>query len=159
MTIKKLNSTEVPVIDNIINQAARVYQHVIPDDCYHEPYMSRDELTAEMAGMAFYGWDEGGQIVAIMGSQTVKDVTLVRHAYVLPAYQRRGIATKLLDHVKHMTKTRRLLVGTWADAYWAVSFYQKHGFEIMPGKDRLLAEYWTVPRRQLEVSVVLGIQM
>ena len=94
-----------------------------------------------------------------MGFQIVKGVTLVRHAYVLSDYQRMGIGTELLNHVKLLTKTKELLVGTWAAAHWATSFYQKHGFEIMPDKDRLLTEYWSIPRRQLEASVVLGIQL
>jgi ribosomal protein S18 acetylase RimI-like enzyme len=77
----------------------------------------------------------------------------------LPDYQRKGIGTKLLDHVKQVTKTRYLLVGTWADAAWAVRFYRKHGFQLMPEKDELLREYWTVPQRQIETSVVLGIEL
>ena len=86
------------------------------------------------------------------------DVTLVRHAYVLPEYQKKGIGTSLLNHVKQMTKTKRLLVGTWADAVWAIQFYQKHGFKLMPEKDKLLRRYRDIPQRQIETSVVLGIE-
>lgn len=109
--------------------------------------------------MIFFGWHGEGKIIGIIGFQKVKDVTLVRHAYVLPEYQRKGIGTKLLSHVKQMTKTRYLLVGTWADAVWAIQFYQKHGFQLMPEKDELLRKYWNVPQRQIETSVVLGIEI
>lgn len=156
--IKKLSSSDIGKIYEVINEAARAYQNVIPDDCYHEPYMSVEELRSEMGGVTFFGWDDGGYILGVIGCQCVKDVTLVRHAYVLPDSQRRGIGTKLLDHVKQTAKTKHLLVGTWADAIWAIQFYQKHGFKLMPNKDDLLREFWNVPQRQIETSVVLGIE-
>jgi GNAT superfamily N-acetyltransferase len=143
----------------IINEAAKAYRGVIPADCYHQPYMPRAELTREMAEMTFFGWEEGGELVGIMGFQPVKDVTLIRHAYVLPQWQRRGIAGRLIDNMKGLCKTPRLLVGTWADACWAVSLYVKHGFRLLPDKDKLLETYWHIPRRQIETSVVLGMEM
>jgi GNAT superfamily N-acetyltransferase len=157
--IRELSSKDARTIYEVINKAARAYQGVIPGDCYHDPYMPKEELRHEMARMTFFGWDEGHRIVGVVGFQLVKEVTLVRHAYVLPNYQGRGIGTKLLDHVKQMTKTGYLLVGTWADATWAITFYQRSGFRLMPNKDELLAKYWEVPRRQVETSVVLGIQI
>jgi GNAT superfamily N-acetyltransferase len=157
--IKKLSSKDANIICEVINKAARAYRGIIPEDCYHEPYMSEQELRREIAGMTFYGWGQGGKTVSVIGFQPVKDVTLVRHAYVLPDYQRKGIGTKLLNHVKQMTKTKHLLVGTWADAIWAIQFYQRHGFVLMPEKDKLLRKYWNVPQRQIETSVVLGIEM
>jgi GNAT superfamily N-acetyltransferase len=157
--IKKLSSNDSSIIYDVINKAARAYQGFIPEDCYHEPYMSEQELRREVASMTFFGWDEGNKTVGVIGFQPVKDVTLVRHAYVLPDCQRRGIGTKLLNHVKQMTKTKDLLVGTWAGAVWAIQFYQKHGFRLMPEKDELLRKYWNVPQRQIETSVVLGIEM
>jgi len=157
--IKKLSSRDTPIIYEVINKAARAYRGIIPEDCYHEPYMSEQELRREVASMTFFSWYQEGKTVAVIGFQPVRDVTLVRHAYVLPEYQRKGIGTKLLNHVKQMTKTKRLLVGTWADAIWAIQFYQKHGFELVPEKDELLRKYWNVPRRQIETSVVLGIEM
>ena len=156
--IRELSTKDMGEIYEVINKAAQVYQGVIPDDRYHAPYMSAEELLREMGNMAFFGWDEGGTIVGVMGLQRVKDVTLVRHAYVLPDYQRKGIGTKLVNHLKQITKTERLLVGTWADAIWAIQFYQKHGFRLMPDKDELLKEFWDVPQRQIETSVVLGIK-
>jgi N-acetylglutamate synthase-like GNAT family acetyltransferase len=157
--IRKLSLEDIDVIYEIINQAARAYQGVIPDDCYHEPYMSMDELRREMAKMTFFGWEEEGKLVGVMALQPVKDVALIRHAYVLPNYQRKGIGSKLLGYLRLMANTKELLVGTWADATWAVGFYQKHGFKLMPNKDKLLRKYWDIPERQIETSVVLGTQM
>jgi GNAT superfamily N-acetyltransferase len=157
--IKKLSSKDTNIIYEVINKAAGVYRGVIPEDCYHEPYMSKQELHREIASMTFYGWGQGGKTVGVIGFQPVKDVTLVRHAYVLPEYQRKGIGTKLLNHVKQMAKTKHLLVGTWVDAIWAIQFYQRHGFVLMPEKDELLRKYWNIPQRQIETSVVLGIEM
>lgn len=156
--IKKLSSEDRQIIYEVINKAARAYRGVIPEDCYHEPCMSEPELRREMAGMTFFGWHKDGKIVGVIGFQNVKDVTLVRHAYVLPDYQRKGIGTKLLNHLKQMTKTDRLLVGTWADATWAIELYQKHGFKLMPNKNELLRKYWDISQRQIETSVVMGIE-
>ncbi len=143
----------------IINEAAKAYQGVIPADCYHQPYMPRDELEREIAEMTFFGWEEKGELVGVMGFQPIKDVTLIRHAYVLPRWQRQGIASHLIDNMKRLTKTSRLLVGTWADAYWAIALYEKHCFRLMPDKDELLKTYWKIPQRQIETSVVLGMEM
>lgn len=143
----------------IVNEAAVAYKGHIPDDCYAEPYMSWAELVEEMASMTFYGWEEGGALLGVMGYQPVQDVTLVRHAYVLPDHQGRGIGSALLAHTERLTPTRRLLVGTWADATWAVGFYQRRGFRLLPDKDNLLRRYWTVSERQREVSVVLGKEL
>jgi GNAT superfamily N-acetyltransferase len=157
--IRKLTDEDTDAIYNLINLAARAYQGVIPDDCYHEPYMPEKELQKEMSSMTFFGWEEERRLVGVMGFQPVKRVTLIRHAYVLPEYQRKGIGTRLLDHLKQMTMTKRLLVGTWADAMWAIDFYQKQGFKLMPDKDELLMRYWDIPQRQIETSIVLGIQL
>lgn len=143
----------------IINDAARAYKGVIPPDRYHEPYMPMEELEQEMKRLAFYGWEEEGRLVGVMGIESVRDVTLIRHAYVLTPWQKKGIGSRLLEHLKSSTKTPRLLVGTWADARWAIQFYQKHGFSLLPNKDELLLSYWDVPQRQRETSVVLGITL
>jgi GNAT superfamily N-acetyltransferase len=143
----------------IINEAARAYDGAIPADCYHQPYMPMEELEREMKRVAFYGWVINKELVGVMGMEPIKDVTLIRHAYVLPEYQNKGIGRRLLDHLKSRTTTPRLLVGTWAAAHWAIDFYQKHGFRLMPDKDNLLREYWDVPKRQIETSVVMGIKI
>ncbi len=156
--IRELTEIDKASIYQVVNAAARAYKGVIPADRYHEPYMPEEELCGEMERMTFFGWESGTKIVGVIGYQPVEDVTLIRHAYVLPACQKKGIGTKLLQHVKKLTKTRRLLVGTWADANWAVAFYTKQGFEIMPDKNGLLRKYWNIPKRQIETSVVLGIE-
>jgi GNAT superfamily N-acetyltransferase len=143
----------------ITNEAAKAYQGVIPADCYHEPYMPIDELKRELAEMTFFGWEERGELVGVIGLQPIKEVTLIRHTYVLPQCQRRGIASCLIDNMKRLCKTPRLLVGTWSDAYWAIALYQKHGFRLMPNKDELLKTYWKITQRQIETSVVLGMEI
>jgi len=143
----------------IINEAARAYDGFIPDDCYHQPYMPKEELEEEMKRVIFYGWEASGELVGIMGIEPIKDVTLIRHAYVLSKWQKQGIGKKLLSHLKDLITTPRLLVGTWAAAQWAIAFYQKHGFSLLPDKDKLLADYWDIPQRQIETSVVMGIEI
>lgn len=157
--IRKLSNTDTDAVYEIINRAARAYQGAIPDDCYHEPYMPKEEMQREMSSMTFFGWEEQRRLVGVMGFQPVKDVTLIRHAYVLPDHQRKGIGTILLDQLKQMAMTKQLLVGTWADATWAINFYQKQDFKLMPDKDELLMRYWDIPQRQIETSVVLGIDL
>jgi len=157
--IRELSFIDIDCIYDIINSAARAYRGVIPSDCYHEPYMPKEELQREMYSMTFFGWEERRRLVGVMAFQPVKDVTLIRHAYVLPDRQGKGIGTRLLDHLRQMTRTRQLLVGTWADATWAIEFYQKQGFNLMPDKDGLLMRYWNIPQRQIETSIVLGIEL
>lgn len=120
--------------------------------------MPRAELRAEIAaGVAFWGLERAGRLVGVMGLQPVRDVTLVRHAYVAPACQRQGVGSRLLTCLRALTTTP-VLVGTWAAATWAVAFYEKHGFARVPAaeKTRLLHAYWAIPERQVETSVVLA---
>ena len=109
--------------------------------------------------MTFFGWEINGELVGIMGFEPIKDVTLIRHAYVLPQWQKQGIGTKLLNYLEGLVTTSRLLVGTWADAHWAVDFYKRRGFSLLPNKDELLKTYWDIHQRQIETSVVLGIDI
>jgi GNAT superfamily N-acetyltransferase len=142
----------------IINAAAEAYRDVIPADRWHDPYMPADELDSEIAaGVTFWGYEDGGQLLGVMGIQPVRDVTLIRHAYVAPGTQRRGIGGALLERLVRPDE-RPMLVGTWADAEWAISFYRRHGFELVSPeeKTRLLQAYWTIPERQIETSVVLA---
>jgi N-acetylglutamate synthase-like GNAT family acetyltransferase len=143
----------------IINEAAKAYDGVIAADCYHQPYMLMAELERAMKRVAFYGWEADNELVGVMGMEPIKDVTLIRHAYVLPEYQNKGIGRRLLDHLKSLTTTPSLLVGTWAAAHWATDFYRKHGFRLLPDKDKLLKKYWDIPERQIETSVVMGIEI
>ncbi len=157
-SIRTCRDDECTAIVEIINAAAEAYRGVIPDDCWRDPYMPLSELESEIAdGVAFWGDVADGALVGVMGIQPVRDVDLIRHAYVLPACQRRGIGGALLKHLKGLS-TRRMLVGTWAAAGWAIRFYQRHGFERVPPerKTPLLKTYWSVPERQIETSVVLA---
>jgi GNAT superfamily N-acetyltransferase len=157
--IRQCQPQDTERIYSIINEAARAYEGAIPADCYPQPYMPMSELEAELKRVTFFGWEVDGELVGVMGLEPIKDTTLIRHAYVLPRWQRQGISTRLLEHVKKLVKTHRLLVGTWADATWAIDFYKKHGFELMPDKDELLKRYWDIPQRQIETSVVLGVEV
>ncbi|MBI4539128.1 MAG: GNAT family N-acetyltransferase [Gemmatimonadetes bacterium] len=142
----------------VINDAACAYRPVIPADRWKEPYMPEEELRDEIAdGVAFWGWYENNGLVAVMGIQHVRDVTLIRHAYVRTDRQRRGIGSRLLERLRSQTR-RPVLIGTWAAATWAIRFYEKHGFRVLPPelKDALLRTYWQVPERQIETSVVLA---
>ena len=131
---------------------------MIRDDRWKEPYMPADELREEIkSGVTFYGWVEGGNVLGVMGIQLVKNATLIRHSYVLTDHQKKGIGGKMLEHLKRLAETPEILVGAWENAAWAISFYQKRGFQLVSRreKDRLLREYWSIPERQIETSVVL----
>jgi GNAT superfamily N-acetyltransferase len=156
--IRMCRESEIPALFRIINDAAQVYKGVIPEDRWHEPYMSLQELRQEIEdGVLFLGLEQEGALLGIMGIQDRGEVTLIRHAYVRPGVQRSGVGRKLLRHLEGMTD-KPILLGTWADASWAISFYEKNGYTLITGeeKDRLLRKYWTIPERQAETSVVLG---
>jgi len=157
--IRPCDERDLDDIYAIINEAARAYEGVIPTDRYHQPYMPMAELRREAARMAFYGWEEDGRLTGVIGYEPVKDVTLVRHCYVLSGHQRQGVGSALVRHVMARTRTPRLLVGTWADADWSLRFYEKHGFRLLPDGDALLRTYWHIPARQRVTSVVLGTEV
>jgi len=142
----------------IVNAAAEAYRGVIPADRWHEPYMSRDELDGEVgAGVRLWCCEAEGDLLGMMGIESVGDVDLIRHAYVTPASQGRGVGSALLEQLAGSSE-RRILVGTWAAAGWAIRFYRRHGFEPV-SRERsaeLLRAYWTIPERQIETSVVLA---
>ncbi len=141
----------------IINDGAQAYKGIIPADRWTEPYMSREKLRHEIdQGVVFWGCDEAGDLAAVMGLQEVGDVTLIRHAYVRTASRRRGLGGQLLNSLREMAD-RPVLVGTWADASWAIQFYERHGFRSVSPEEKnlLLKKYWIIPERQIETSVVL----
>ena len=147
-------------IFQIINDAAEAYRGIIPVDRWHEPYMPREELQAEVsAGVAFLGYEKDSELAGVMGAQDVQDVTLIRHAYVRTAQRGQGIGGELLGRIMDQA-TKPVLIGTWADAVWAVRFYENHGFKVVSTqeKETLLRKYWNVPDRQIETSVVLADQ-
>ena len=145
-------------IFEIVNDAAQAYKGVIPDDRWHEPYMTQDHLRHELeSGVVFWGYEENGELLGIMGIQDAQDVTLIRHAYVRTKHHSKGIGGKLISHLKTLAR-RPTLVGTWRAATWAVRFYEQHGFKLVSHeeKERLLRKYWRIPERQTETSVVLA---
>lgn len=155
--IRRCRDDERDAILEIVNAAAEAYRGVIPADRWHEPYMPAAELDAEIAaGVEFWGYEDGG-LAGVMGVQDVGDVDLIRHAYVRPGIQGKGIGGALLAHLLALREGRGILVGTWAAAEWAIRFYERHGFaRVTPEeKTRLLRTYWTIPERQVETSVVL----
>jgi GNAT superfamily N-acetyltransferase len=156
-SIRKARDGESAAMLAIVNAAAQAYRGVIPADRWREPYMAQHELDEGIAdGVAFWVAEEAS-LLGIMGIQDRGNVALVRHAYVAPAAQRRGVGTRLLRHVLGLT-SKPVLIGTWADASWAIEFYRKNGFTLLPDaeKDELLRRYWSIPARQAETSVVLA---
>jgi GNAT superfamily N-acetyltransferase len=156
--IRPCRDDERDEILTIVNAAAEAYRGVIPADRWHEPYMPVEELEEEIAsGVAFWGYEADEALIGVMGIQPVGDVDLIRHAYVLPGSQGRGVGGALIEHLMR-SATRRVLVGTWTAAEWAIRFYRRHGFEPV-GPERtaaLLKRYWSIPDRQIETSVVLA---
>jgi N-acetylglutamate synthase-like GNAT family acetyltransferase len=156
--IRRCDDRDFDLIWTIINDGAQAYKGTIPADRWTEPYMSREKLRHEIDdGVVFWGCEEAGDLAGVMGIQDVQDVTLIRHAYVRTGNQKQGIGGQLLFHLRGLTGGP-VLIGTWADAAWAIRFYEKHGFQMVSPreKDRLLKKYWTIPERQIETSVVLA---
>lgn len=154
------NESDFEDIYTIINDAAIAYKGIIPDDRWHDPYMPESELRDQIDdGVQFWCYREDDRITGVMGIQDKEDVTLIRHAYVRTTARNKGIGRKLLNHLRELT-SKPILIGTWADAIWAINFYQKHGFSVVSHeeKERLLRKYWTIPLRQIETSVVLTNQ-
>jgi len=155
--IRQCRDDETSAILAIVNAAAEAYRDVIPADRWHDPYMSAEQLQRDVAvGVDFWGYELDGALIGVMGIQPVRDVDLIRHAYVKPGNQRLGVGAALITHLRSLS-TRRLLVGTWADATWAIRFYQREGFVLVPPSRTamLLKSYWDIPERQIETSVVL----
>ena len=159
--IRRCDERDFNQIFEIVNDGARAYKGIIPEDRWTDPYMSEHQLRHEIdEGVVFWGYEEGEMLEGVMGLQQVQDVTLIRHAYVRTNCQRRGIGAHLLSHLQQLAPGP-VLIGTWADAVWAIRFYEKNGFQIvsLEQKDRLLRRYWSVPERQMETSVVLADAM
>jgi GNAT superfamily N-acetyltransferase len=159
--ISKLTISDFQAILTVVNNAAIAYEGKIPRDRWKEPYMTVQELKEEIqSGVQFYGWIENNVLIAVMGIQRVNDVTLIRHAYVLKSYQRKGYGEKLLKHLLGLSETSKIYVGTWKAATWALKFYQRNEFKLVSTeeKNKLLKKYWNIPERQVETSVVLELK-
>jgi GNAT superfamily N-acetyltransferase len=158
MRVREVRPEERGALLAIVNAAAQAYRGVIPADRWHEPYMALEELEAEIAaGVVFWGAQDDGRLLGVMGIQDKGEVALVRHAYVAPGAQRKGVGRRLLRHVQGLAR-KPVLVGTWAAASWAIEFYRRNGFRLVAQeeKDALLRKYWSIPARQIETSVVLA---
>jgi GNAT superfamily N-acetyltransferase len=158
LNIQQCAADDFEAIFEIINDAAQAYKGIIPEDRWHEPYMSRAQLAHEISeGVRFWGMTLGSELVGVMGIQDKGDVCLIRHAYVRTAQRQAGIGTALLKHLRAMA-TKPILIGTWADASWAIHFYMKNGFRVLSKEETrsLLHTYWSIPERQVETSVVLA---
>jgi GNAT superfamily N-acetyltransferase len=156
--IRRCSEHELPEVFEIVNDAASAYRGVIPADRWHEPYMPMSELEEQVrAGVEFWGYEEDGRLLGVMGIQPVDDVELIRHAYVRTSSRNRGIGSELIRFLCAQAEWP-LLVGTWQAASWAIRFYEKHGFRLVTSeeKNRLLRRYWEIPERQVETSVVLA---
>ena len=156
--ISEYKKTDTSKIIYIINDASLRYKGLIPNDCWHEPYMSKQELIDEFNdGVRMYGYHNNNGLIGVIGIQEVKDVILIRHAYTLTSYQNKGTGSALLEYLLKKNHNSRLLVGTWKSATWAIRFYEKFGF-IPHGKEQstlLLKKYWKISSKQIKNSVVL----
>ena len=142
----------------VINDAAVRYKGIIPDNCWHEPYMSEQELVDEFTdGVRMFGYNHNNKLIGVIGIQEIKDVILIRHAYTLTSYQGKGIGSALLKYLLKRNQNSRLLVGTWQNARWAIRFYEKFDFILHAKKQatQLLKKYWKIPLKQIKNSVVL----
>jgi N-acetylglutamate synthase-like GNAT family acetyltransferase len=158
LEVRQSRAADLPAILAVINAAAQAYRGVIPADRWHEPYMPEDELASEIAaGVQFSVVEDGERLLGAMGIQDKGEVALIRHAYIAPAAQRKGAGTKLLQHLEAQV-AKPILIGTWAAATWAIDFYVRNGFTLVSHqeKEQLLRRYWSIPRRQIETSVVLA---
>ena len=156
--INEYIKSDASKILHVINEASLRYKGIIPDDCWREPYMSKQELIDEFSdGVRMYGYRRDNKLIGVIGIQEIKDVVLIRHAYTLTPYQGKGTASALLEYLLKKNQNSRLLVGTWRNATWAIRFYEKFGF-ILHAKEQstlLLKKYWKISSKQIKNSVVL----
>jgi GNAT superfamily N-acetyltransferase len=156
--IRGCRDDEIGTVLGIINDAARAYLGAVPADCWHDPYMTASAIASEQAdGVVFTGYEANGELIGVMGVQAVANVHLIRHAYVRTAHQGSGVGTALIEHLC-AGLGGEILIGTWAAATWAISFYERQGFKLVSesAKSLLLRTYWSIPPRQAQVSVVLA---
>ena len=157
--IREMEEGDVAEALRVINEAAKAYREVLPSHVYREPQMTAEEFMRERRRIRFFVAEVEGEIIGVIGYEYVGDVALVRHAYVKPQYQRRGVGTALLNHVEEIVvsegKVDTLIVGTYRDAYWAIAFYSKHGYRLAADSDPILRKYYDIPDIQRENSVAL----
>ena len=160
--ISEYTKSDTSKILHVINDASSRYKGIIPDNCWHEPYMSKQELVDEFIhGVRMFGYNRNNKLIGVIGIQKIKDVILIRHAYTLTSYQGKGIGSALLKYLLKRNQNSRLLVGTWQNARWAIRFYEKFDFILHAKKQatQLLKKYWKIPLKQIKNSVVLERQL
>jgi ribosomal protein S18 acetylase RimI-like enzyme len=158
MKIRKCTDDDTPLIYEIINESAKAYKPVLPQHVYHEPQMSMKELLSEMKRIKFYAAVENDDIVGVMGYEFIKDVALIRHSYIKPNFQRKGFGSRLLEHLEALIQKAdpsKIIAGTYENAFWAIAFYQKHGYNLVEDHDAVLRKYYNIPAVQRENSVAL----
>jgi GNAT superfamily N-acetyltransferase len=158
MSIRECTDADLDQILEIVNDAAQAYRRVIPADCWQDPYMPMAELSQEIEdGVCFWAAAEGDRLTGVMGIQDRGEVCLIRHAYVRAELRQTGVGSALLKHLENLT-SKPILIGTWSAASWAIRFYEKNGYLLVPAeeKSRLLARFWNIPDRQVANSVVLA---
>ena len=156
--ISEYKKNDTSKILHVINDASLRYKGIIPDNCWHEPYMSEQELVDEFTdGVRMFGYNRNNKLIGVIGIQEIKDVILIRHVYTLTSYQGKGIGSALLKYLLKRNQNSRLLVGTWQNARWAIRFYEKFDFILHAKKQatQLLKKYWKIPLKQIRNSVVL----
>ena len=156
--ISEYKKTDISKILYIINDASLRYKDTIPDDCWREPYMSKQELIDEFNdGVRMYGYHNNNRLIGVIGIQEVKDVILIRHAYTLTSFQKKGVGSALLEYLLKKNQNSRLLVGTWKSATLAIRFYEKFNFILHTEEQSnlLLKKYWKISSTQIKNSVVL----
>ena len=159
LKIRRLIEREISDALRVINDAARAYKKVLPPHVYKEPQMTLHEFLEEARRMRFFVVEDEARIIGVIGCEYVKDVALIRHAYIKPRYQRRGIGSLLLQHLENLirgeNRTSRIIVGTYTNAYWAVDFYRKHGYKPVSDHEATLRKYYVIPDVQRENSMAL----
>jgi GNAT superfamily N-acetyltransferase len=158
-TIRQCDSKDIDTIFEVINEASKAYKPVLPSDAYHEPQMPLEEVQREIRRVRFLVYEEEGRILGVMGYEYLGEVALIRHAYVRSRAQRKGIGTLLLTHIENsiiQSKTvRKIVIGTYSGASWAISFYEKHGYQKSSNPQEILTKYYDIPEVQRLNSLTL----
>ena len=160
VTIRTLTAADWDAAVNVINTAARWYRDFLPPDELHDPEMTAAQWDDEARRLAWYGGFLDGALVAVMGLDYSRDAALLRHAYVLPDQQHRGIGLRLGEHLESEARRegaarciRRIIVGTYARNYKARGALEKAGYTLSADSGTILREYYAIPEDRLRASV------
>ena len=138
----------------VINTSARWYREFLPPGELHDPEMTSAQWEAEAQRMTWYGAFVEARLVGVMGLEYVKDVALLRHAYILPEYQHHGIGTTLQQYLETQVRgVERIIVGTYRENYKARRMLEKAGYALSPDPTVVLRTYYSIPEDRLQSSV------